>query len=81
MSLQCVCDGVCETGIFFLFQFYMLVFVNLYMYIFVVREGLMEDKLLLNVSPSRNNVFFFIIIIFSCSLCQLSGGIQSKIGC
>ena len=43
MSLQCVCDGVCETGISFLFQFYMLVFVNLYMYIFVVREGLMED--------------------------------------
>ena len=27
----------------FLFQFYMLVFVNLCMYIFVVREGLMED--------------------------------------
>ena len=43
ISLQCVCDGVCETGISFLFQFYMLVFVNLYMYIFVVREGLMED--------------------------------------
>ena len=34
---------VSETGITILFQFYMLVFVNLYMYIFVVREGLMED--------------------------------------
>ena len=43
ISLQCTCDGVCETGISFLFQFYMLVFGNLYMYIFVVREGLMED--------------------------------------
>ena len=29
ISLQCVRDGVYETGISFLFQFYMLVFVNL----------------------------------------------------
>ena len=43
ISLQCVCDGVCVTDISFLFQFYMLVFLNLFMYIFVVREGLMED--------------------------------------
>ena len=43
IHLQCVCDGVCDTGISFLFQFHMRVFVNLYMYVFVVREGLMED--------------------------------------
>ena len=56
-------DSLCETGISFLFQCYMLVFVNLYMYIFVVREGLMEDKLLQNSSPSSNNkllLFYFI---------------------
>ena len=31
----------------------------LYMYISVVSEGLMEDKLLLNVSPSWNKVYYY----------------------